>query len=78
MEMAKETAQALQYGFFISSFLMDILQDQANGMNMEYVKMDPFEERIIQWIEEFVDDTSMFANLEFGNNNLVELLEKYK
>jgi hypothetical protein len=53
---------------------MDILQDQANGMNMEYVKMETFEIRLCQWIEGFVDDTSIFANLEFGNNNLSELL----
>jgi hypothetical protein len=55
---------------------MDILQGQANGMNMEYVKMALFEKRLIQWIKGFVDDTSIFANLEFGNNNLVELLDK--
>jgi Reverse transcriptase (RNA-dependent DNA polymerase) len=61
---------------FISSFLMDILQDQANGMHMEYVKIETFEKRLCQWIEGFVDDTFIFANLEFGNNNLEELLLK--
>jgi hypothetical protein len=47
---------------------MDILQEQANGMNMEYMKINTFEKRLIQWIEGFVDDTSIFANLELGNN----------
>jgi hypothetical protein len=61
---------------FISSFLMYMLQAQANGMSMEYVKMNTFEKRLCQWIEGFVDDTSIFANLEFGNNDLSELLEK--
>jgi hypothetical protein len=56
--------------------LMDILQDQANGMSMEYVKMNTFQKRLCQWIEGFVVDTSIFANLEFGNNNLSELLAK--
>jgi hypothetical protein len=61
---------------FISSFLMDLLQENANGMHMHYVKMDRFDKLLSEWIEGFVDDTSIFTNLEFGNNNLIQLLQR--
>jgi hypothetical protein len=45
-------------------------------MSMEYVKMNAFEKGLIQWIESFVDDTSIFANLDLGHSNLEVLLLK--
>jgi Reverse transcriptase (RNA-dependent DNA polymerase) len=43
----------------ISSFFMEILADRANGMTMHNILG---QEHITQWIEGFVDDTSIFTN----------------
>jgi Reverse transcriptase (RNA-dependent DNA polymerase) len=58
----------------ISSFIMDLLELSANGMSIEDIK--PQLQLIKQWIDGFVDDTSIFTNLEFGNENIMELLRK--
>jgi Reverse transcriptase (RNA-dependent DNA polymerase) len=58
----------------ISSFLMDLLQKNANGMRM-YNIVDN-EEDLIQYIEGFVDDTSLFTNLQFGQKDLHELIRR--
>jgi Reverse transcriptase (RNA-dependent DNA polymerase) len=46
----------------ISSMLMDILQKNANGMTIVDLNN---KEIVKQWIEGFVDDTSLFSNIEF-------------
>jgi hypothetical protein len=59
----------------ICSFIMDILKQNANGMVMEGVEKE-IVFAIIHWIKGFVDDTSIFTNLKYGDNNLEELLLK--
>jgi hypothetical protein len=59
----------------ISSFIMDILQMHANGMTMVDITNN---NKTIQWIEGFVDDTSLFSNTNFKNNNIEELKEKLR
>ena len=51
-----------------------MLEKQGNGM--EIYDLEETKEKIIQFIEGFVDDTSLFTNLEYGNNNLAELIKK--
>jgi hypothetical protein len=58
----------------ISSFIMDILQDNASGMQM--VDIQKKYEMVIHWIEGFVDDNSIFTNLEFGCEDLRQLIQK--
>jgi hypothetical protein len=53
---------------------MDILQDHATGMNM--VDIQKKYASIIHWIEGFVDDNSIFTNLDFGCEDLEQLLTK--
>jgi hypothetical protein len=36
------------------------------------------EEDLIQYIEGFVDDTSLFTNLQYGQKDLCELIKKWK
>jgi hypothetical protein len=45
----------------VSSFIMDILQDHATGMNMVDIQTKYLP--IIHWIEGFVDNNSIFTNL---------------
>jgi hypothetical protein len=52
---------------------MDILQENAGGMAMEDVITTS--EKIRQWIEGFVDDTSLSTNLKYGKTNTTKLLE---
>lgn len=55
----------------ISSLLMDYMEKNAQGMEQERVsQMDP---TFCQWIDEFVDDTSVFSNKIVNNNDLSEL-----
>jgi hypothetical protein len=54
----------------ISSILMDCLVDIGNGMTMADVKTL---ETIQQWIEGFVDDTSLFANTVPFTDSLPDL-----
>jgi hypothetical protein len=58
----------------LSSFIMDILQDHANGMQMVDISTKYLP--VIHWIEGFVDDNSIFTNLEFGCEDLQKLLDK--
>jgi hypothetical protein len=60
----------------ISSFLMDLLEKKANGMRMYDIGNE--EEDLIQYIEGFVDDTSLFTNLQYGQKDLCELIKKWK
>jgi Reverse transcriptase (RNA-dependent DNA polymerase) len=46
----------------ISSLLMDILQSTTNGMNIIDINNKIM---VKQWIEGFVDDTSIFTNIDF-------------
>jgi hypothetical protein len=46
----------------ISSILMDILQNSATGMTIMNIDN---KEKVQQWIEGFVDDTSIFTNTTF-------------
>jgi hypothetical protein len=59
---------------FISSFIMDCLQSEANGMTMTDIINTTT--KVMSWIEGFVDDTSIFTNLDYNNNNLRTLKEK--
>jgi hypothetical protein len=58
----------------ISSFLMKILSTKANGMTL----YDPIgiEDDLIKYIEGFVDDTSLFTNLEYNNDDLKQLIDR--
>jgi hypothetical protein len=58
----------------ISSFIMDLLEQNANGMELHDI--DSRVKIIQKWIDGFVDDNSIFTNLSFGNSNLIKLLEK--
>jgi hypothetical protein len=51
------------------------LQQRANGMKMVDVMN---QQSITQWIKGFVDDTSIFTNTNFVNNNICELKDKLK
>ena len=53
---------------FISSFLMSILEKKAKGMTMLDVIKN--KDEIITWIIGFVDDTSIFSNDNFDNNDI--------
>jgi Reverse transcriptase (RNA-dependent DNA polymerase) len=57
----------------ISSFLMEILESKANGMTIQSIMG---QKHIVQWIEGFVDDTSIFTNTSLKSNNIQELKEK--
>jgi hypothetical protein len=57
----------------ISSFLMDLLNKNAHGIKMHDFTTTSY---IQQWIEGFVDDTSIFTNLDHGDENLNKLKEK--
>lgn len=51
---------------------MDLLEDNAKGMVMEdVVKMN---EKIRSWIDGYVDDTSLFTNLKYGEININKLV----
>jgi hypothetical protein len=52
---------------------MDILEENATGMVME----DIFDtmEKIKSWIDGYVDDTSLFTNLPYGERNLLNLIQ---
>jgi hypothetical protein len=56
----------------ISSILMDCLSELGSGMTMQDVVQ---ENSIQQWIDGFVDDTSLFTNIVqlTNNNNIIEL-----
>jgi hypothetical protein len=57
----------------ISSFLMDILQRRAHGMQM----MDIMNSKPIhQWIDGFVNDTSIFTNNRSPHDSVAQLKEK--
>jgi hypothetical protein len=57
----------------ISSFIMDLLQENANGMTM----CDILKHKITKkWIEGFVDDNSNFTNNNYYDENLINLLKK--
>jgi hypothetical protein len=58
----------------IRSFIMDLLEQNANGMELHDI--DKRAALIRKWIDGFVDDNSIFTNLTFGNTNLILLLEK--
>jgi hypothetical protein len=58
----------------ISSFIMTILQKTANRMTIE--DLDPTEQNLLQWIEGFVDDTSIFTNTAFDNTNISQLRQR--
>ena len=51
---------------FISSIIMDCFEDIASGMTM--ANMDGTE-KITQWIDGFVDDTSIFTNQDSTNDD---------
>jgi hypothetical protein len=57
----------------ISSFIMDLLQNKAHGMTMEDILSS---DTLRQFIEGFVDDMSIFTNLDYKNQNILELLKK--
>jgi hypothetical protein len=59
----------------ISSFLMEILSKNANGMKMVDIMNST---SITQWIEGFVDDMSIFSNTRFNSDTINELKEKLK
>jgi hypothetical protein len=52
----------------ISSFLMRILQRMATGMKIHDFPQPDI--TFIQWIEGFVDDTSLFTNLPFSQDDI--------
>jgi hypothetical protein len=68
------SCSSLEIWILISSFLMDLLQDNATGMTMDDVEKTT--NQIRQWIEGFVDDTSLFTNLIFGENNIKKSKDK--
>jgi hypothetical protein len=53
---------------FISSFIMMILENKANGMDIHDIVKN--KTNIKQWIEGFVDDTSLFVNNGFEDNDI--------
>jgi hypothetical protein len=59
---------------FISSFIMDCLQEQGNGMCMYNISKTT--QSVMSWIEGFVDDTSIFTNLEYYHNDIKTLKKK--
>jgi Reverse transcriptase (RNA-dependent DNA polymerase) len=61
---------------FISSFIMMILEKEANGMEVHDILKE--KDSIIQWIEGFVDDTSLFVNNGFEDTDIVNLKNKLK
>jgi hypothetical protein len=60
----------------ISSFIMTLLQKMASGMTIEGIS--PEDKEIIQWIEGFVDNTSIFTNTDFEETDIKVLREKLK
>lgn len=59
----------------ISSILMDCLQELGTGMTMT----NPTSAVLLkQWIDGFVDDTSLFANLPFAETDLKKLTDTLK
>jgi hypothetical protein len=59
----------------ISRFIMEILQFHVNGMEMIDIMK---KKTITQWIEGFVDDTSIFSNTPFHCRDIIELKERLK
>ena len=57
----------------ISSILMDCLSELAGGMTMINVTN---EQELIQWINGFVDDTSLFCNMNLASNDINILKSK--
>jgi hypothetical protein len=53
---------------------MDLLQQNAQGIKMYHI--DLTKQCIQQWIQGFVDDTSIFSNLEYDNTNTSDLLQQ--
>jgi Reverse transcriptase (RNA-dependent DNA polymerase) len=53
----------------ISSFIMDLLQQRATGMCMEDIYQSSVS--IIEWINGFVDDTSIFTNNEYNQQDIL-------
>jgi hypothetical protein len=60
----------------ISSFIMDLLQENATGMTMYDVHKATAKFR--KCVEGFVDDNSIFTNNGYYNDNLFILLQKAK
>jgi hypothetical protein len=54
---------------------MEILQKRANGMRMMDIMKST---TITQWIEGFVDDTSIYSNTVFQSNNIKDLKDKLR
>ena len=59
----------------LSSILMDCLNELAGGMTMKNVTN---ELELIQWINGFVDDTSLFCNNLVNINDIAALRQKLK
>jgi RNase H len=57
----------------ISSLLMDLLESKAKGMTMINIHN---ELEVRQWIEGFVDNTSIFSNIEFISQSVSTMVEK--
>jgi hypothetical protein len=58
---------------------MDCLSELGNGFTMQDVKGTDFSPASLrQWIDGFVDDTSLFTNItrSFGNTNDIQELTK--
>jgi hypothetical protein len=66
----------------ISSILMDCLSELGNGLTMQDVMDNDFSiPSLCQWIDGFMDDMSLFTNInqDFGNsNNIRELTNRLK
>jgi hypothetical protein len=58
----------------ISSFLMNILTKYGNGIQIN--ELDDNDKKLLHWIEGFVDDTSIFTNLDYNDDNINLLREK--
>jgi hypothetical protein len=61
----------------ISSILMDCLSELGNGLTMQDVKGTEFSlDSLRQWIDGFVDDTSLFTNItrSLGDTNDIKEL----
>jgi Reverse transcriptase (RNA-dependent DNA polymerase) len=61
---------------FISSFIMMILEENANGMEVHDILKN--KGKITQWIEGFVDDTSLFINNGFEDDDIINLKQKLR
>lgn len=57
----------------ISSLLMDILEKTANGMEIIDVNN---KYKLKQWIEGFVDDTSIIVNIDFASQCIKNIINK--